>query len=63
MSDSRQGECYICGVDQAVFFVALYTIGSEGTWVCLSCRNLLTEFARKLHEFRYRAVFSTKRAP
>ena len=57
-SPSSIRECYICGQEQDCYYVELFTIGSEGTWLCQTCRLLLTEFARKLHEFRYRAAFA-----
>ena len=62
MSEPRHGECYICGIEQAIWYVGLYVVGSEGCWLCEACRNLVTEVARLLHSSRFRAQWSRKRA-
>ena len=35
-------DCYICGSENEVENLSLYTHGSEGTDLCLSCRIMLT---------------------
>ena len=49
--DHEDGRCYACGEDAPVRWKNLYTIGSEGTWLCMDCEmfivNLLQMLARK----------------
>lgn len=60
MNEPIPGQCYICGQHGPVHCIELYTVGSEATWLCATCRLLLTEFARCLHAFRYRAMFTRR---
>lgn len=46
MLKPRKGECTLCGDEHEVFYLDLYVIGSEGIWICLSCRIILTNVAR-----------------
>ena len=51
-----KGDCIICKVpDVEVFYLQLYTIGSEGTEVCLPCRIALTNVAKGMMEIGQRA--------
>jgi hypothetical protein len=43
------GTCTICKAeDTEITHLALYIIGSEGTWACLACRIALSEFAKRM---------------
>ena len=50
--EHEPGRCYGCGEDKPVRWKNLYTIGSEGTWLCLPCEliivNILRNMARKV---------------
>jgi hypothetical protein len=45
---TTKGICTICKDETEVTHLELYTIGSEGTWVCLSCRIALGEVAKRM---------------
>lgn len=49
--DHVDGRCYACGKDAPVRWKNLYTIGSEGTWLCMPCElvivNKLRDMARE----------------
>ena len=42
------GTCTICKDEGEVTHLELYTIGSEGTYVCLACRIALAEVAKRM---------------
>ena len=48
--DHEPGRCYACQEDKPVRWKNLYTIGSEGTWLCMECEmkvvNMLRNMAR-----------------
>lgn len=50
--EHEPGKCYACGEEKPVRWKNLYTIGSEGTWLCLICEliivNLLRDMAMKV---------------
>jgi len=35
--DHEDGKCYACQEETKVRWKNLYTIGSEGTWLCMEC--------------------------
>ena len=49
--EHEPGRCYACHKDTQVRWKNLYTIGSEGTWLCMPCEmivvNLLCKLARE----------------
>lgn len=45
-------ECSICRDTKEVIHLSIYSMGSEGTNVCLSCRIKITEFIRALMSLR-----------
>ena len=42
------GTCTICKSEGEVIHLELYTIGSEGTLVCLSCQIALGDAAKRM---------------
>ena len=46
--DYTKGCCTACGKDKDVRWKNLYTIGSEGTWMCHPCEMTVTRFVRDL---------------
>lgn len=42
------GRCYACKKDKPVRWKNLYTIGSEGTWLCMDCEMIVVEMLRSL---------------
>ena len=46
--DHESGRCYACNKDDQVRWKNLYTIGSEGTWLCMSCEIMVVNFVREL---------------
>ena len=46
--DHELGRCYACGEDTEVRWKNLYTIGSEGTWLCMPCELKVVKFLRTL---------------
>lgn len=54
----RPKRCTICkGQTDELAHVDLEVIGSEGIWVCVLCRKLLTDVAKVL-QTRYAAAFT-----
>lgn len=49
--DHEPGRCYACGKDTEVRWKNLYTIGSEGTWLCMPCEMKVVNFLRKLAQY------------
>jgi len=43
-----EGKCYICKENKPVRWKNLYTIGSEGTDLCIECEMKVVNFVRKL---------------
>ncbi|MHA2086560.1 MAG: hypothetical protein ACXABD_22700 [Candidatus Thorarchaeota archaeon] len=44
-------DCTICSVphwNDELEFLPIYTIGSEGTWICHPCKMAVTQFCRAL---------------
>jgi len=46
--DHTPGRCYACNKDTDVRWKNLYTIGSEGTWLCMICEMIVVNLLRKL---------------
>jgi hypothetical protein len=46
--EHEDGRCYACGKDKPVRWKNLYTIGSEGTWLCMECEMMVVHFVRDL---------------
>lgn len=46
--DHEPGRCYACGEDKPVRWKNLYTIGSEGTWLCIECEIEVVNFVRQM---------------
>lgn len=46
--DHEPGRCYACGEDKPVRWKNLYTIGSEGTWLCIECEINVVNFVRQM---------------
>ena len=46
--DHEDGRCYACGEDTLVRWKNLYTIGSEGTWLCMPCEMIVVDLLRSL---------------
>ena len=50
--EHEPGRCYACGEDKPVRWKNIYTIGSEGTWLCMPCEmkivHMLRDLARKV---------------
>lgn len=46
--DHTDGRCYACGEDKPVRWKNLYTIGSEGTWLCMECEMKVVHLLRDL---------------
>lgn len=46
--EHTNGHCYACGEDKPVRWKNLYTIGSEGTWLCMQCEIMVVNFVRGL---------------
>lgn len=44
--DHTEGKCYACGLEKPVRWKNLYTIGSEGTWLCMDCEIEVVRFVR-----------------
>ncbi len=56
MPKPHKGECRLCGDDEGeVSFLDLPVNGSEGIWLCLSCRIVLTNMARSIQAAAGRA--------
>lgn len=55
-----KGMCMICDTEtDDIIHLPLYVIGSEGLWVCLKCRIILTEFVRGLMQTAARTKLNT----
>ena len=58
--DHEPGRCYACNQDKPVRWKNLYTIGSEGTSLCLECElvivNLLRTMARDALKSRIKEI-------
>ena len=51
-----EGICKICGEEsKEIVWLQLYTIGSEGTDVCLNCRMALTRVANDMRSLANRS--------
>ena len=63
--DHTPGICYACKRETQVRWKNLYTIGSEGTMLCMPCEmilvNLLRELARKATFARVKVIKQTKK--
>ena len=46
--DHEPGRCYACGQDTEVRWKNLYTIGSEGTWLCMACEIKVVKLLRTM---------------
>ena len=46
--DHEPGRCYACGEDKPVRWKNLYTIGSEGTNLCIECEIAVVNFVRQM---------------
>ena len=46
--DHESGRCYACNEDKPVQWKNLYTIGSEGTWLCMPCELVIVNLLRKM---------------
>ncbi len=46
--DHEPGCCYACGEDKPVRWKNIYTTGSEGTWLCMSCELKVVRFLERL---------------
>lgn len=40
----EDGRCTICGKETSVRWKNLFTIGSEGTWMCIDCERATLRF-------------------
>jgi len=62
--DHTPGRCYACQEDKPVRWKNLYTIGSEGTDLCITCElkvvNLLRDMSREATIKRVRAIKKKK---
>lgn len=55
-------ECGICRSNEDdVEHLNLYVEGSEGVWVCLSCRIALTEIARRMKSLVNKTYLNIKK--
>ena len=49
MKDEHEpGHCTLCFKETNVRWKNLYTIGSEGTWMCLPCEKKILRFCDKM---------------
>lgn len=49
--------CLICGSDKEVENLScIYTIGSEGTDLCIDCRIAVSDYIRKMMSLKWRIV-------
>jgi len=46
--EHEPGHCYACGQDKPVRWKNLYTIGSEGTNLCMECELVVVNLLRKM---------------
>ena len=46
--DHVPGRCYACGKEKPVRWKNLYTIGSEGTDLCLKCELVVVDLLRDM---------------
>ena len=46
--DHEDGKCYACQEETKVRWKNLYTIGSEGTWLCMECEIFIVQMLRML---------------
>lgn len=46
--EHEPGRCTVCGEEKPVRWKNLYTIGSEGTWMCMKCERLVLHFINDL---------------
>jgi hypothetical protein len=47
--------CLICGSDKEVTHLStIYTIGSEGTDLCIDCRIAVSDYIRRMMAMKYR---------
>jgi len=53
--DHEPGQCYACGLDKPVRWKNLYTIGSEGTNLCLECELIIVNMLRNMARDALRA--------
>ena len=63
--DHTPGVCYACKKKTQVRWKNLYTIGSEGTWLCMPCEmilvNLLRSMAREATITRVKGIKQSKK--
>lgn len=55
-----EGHCRLCSNLGALYFLELYVMGSEGSWVCLACRMVLTDTARAIQHTAGRVRLAVK---
>ncbi len=64
--EKQDGDCTVCRARGFVRYVDLYTIGSEGTWLCQPCQNKVNAFIREMitaeGSKRRDAILAAKRA-
>ena len=62
--DHEDGRCYACQEDKPVRWKNLYTIGSEGTNLCMKCEmivvNLLRDMSREATIARVQVIKQSK---
>lgn len=63
--EHKPGTCYACQEEKPVRWKNLYTIGSEGTDLCMPCElvivNLLRDMARETTLKRVRGIKQAKK--
>lgn len=62
--EHEPGRCGACQKDTDVRWKNLYTIGSEGTWLCLPCElivvNLIRDMSRKATHDKIKRIKEAK---
>lgn len=48
--DHEAGRCYACQEETQVRWKNLYTIGSEGTWLCMPCEMIVVQLLGSLSQ-------------
>jgi hypothetical protein len=63
MATSRTGKCLTCrDNDVELEWLPLYIIGSEGAWICLPCKLILTEVAKGMMMASSRAAMDVHKS-
>jgi hypothetical protein len=62
-----RGNCEACGAQdemdtEGIRHLPLYVHGSEGVWLCLDCRMVLTNLVRSMIHIRAKVRFQQEKA-